>query len=45
MRIQAKIRGLIVRNKVRGGNSASKKFMPYHDPDAPFKPMTFQKIV
>jgi hypothetical protein len=44
--VQANIRGLIVRNKVRAGNPlAQKKFMPYHDPNAPFELAAYQKIV
>jgi hypothetical protein len=45
IRIQAKIRGIIVREKVRGVNTGNKKFMPYHDPEAPFKVATNQRIV
>lgn len=45
IRIQSKVRGLITRGKVKNSNQGNKKFMPYHDPEAPFKPVTFQKIV
>jgi hypothetical protein len=45
IRIQAKIRGLIVRNKVKSISHNNKKLMPYHDPGAQFKPSTVSKIV
>jgi hypothetical protein len=45
IRIQAKIRGLIIRKKVKSVNHNVKKLMPYHNPDAQFKPATVSKIV
>lgn len=45
VKFQARVRGIIVREKVRGVNIGNKKFMPYHDPEAPFKVATIQRIV
>lgn len=45
IRVQAKIRGLIVRNKVKSNTYQHVKMMPYHDPDSRFKPAIIKKIV
>lgn len=45
LRIQARLRGVLVRKKVKSSNNVNKKFMPYHQPDSTYKLSSNQKIV
>lgn len=45
IRIQAKIRGLLIRGKVKSMRGKHDQMMPYHNPDSQYHVLTVAKIV